>query len=101
MSRVAHFSMLSPLSFQDAFTMLRHRWTTAGDILLLPIDKGAIEELIQAITKRLPRDIIKECNSAFTYVYANRLETPNPASALFSLDEYHLGSKLAINNTKF
>ena len=92
MSRVAQFSVLSPLTPKYTREMLRHRWTTAGGSLPLPIDEDALE-LIYEATKGLPRDIIKVCNSALTHAYANRQKTANLASARFALDEHHMGEE--------
>jgi general secretion pathway protein A len=92
MSRVAQFSVLSPLTKEDALAMMEHRWKTAGGQLPLPFEKEALE-LIYRATKGLPRDIIKVSNSALTHAYASRLEKVNLASARFALDEHHLGSE--------
>lgn len=91
MSRVAQFSVLSPLTPQDAREMLRHRWTTAGGTLPLPFTKDALDSIYEA-TKGLPRDIIKVCNSALTHAYANRQTKANLASARFALAEHHMSA---------
>ena len=91
MSRVAQFSVLSPLTFKDALEMLKHRWKTAGGTFPLPIDINAVE-LIYKATKGLPRDIIKVVNSALAHAYAMHLETANLESAAFALQEHHLNT---------
>ena len=91
MSRVAQFSVLSPLTPQDAREMLRHRWTTAGGTLPLPFTKDALGSIYEA-TRGLPRDVIKVCNSALTHAYANRQEKADLASAQFALTEHHMST---------
>jgi general secretion pathway protein A len=91
LSRVAQFSVLSPLTPQDAREMLRHRWTTAGGTLPLPFTQDALASIYEA-TKGLPRDIIKVCNSALTHAYASRQKQANPGSARFALAEHQLGA---------
>jgi len=91
MSRVAQFSVLSPLTLQDALAMLEHRWKTAGGLSPLPFDRNALE-LIYEATKGLPRDIIKVSNSALTHAYANRQDKADMVSARFALDEHHMGA---------
>ena len=89
MSRVAQFSVLSPLTLQDARGMLRHRWKTAGGTLPLPFDQDALETIYRA-TKGLPRDLIKVSNSALTYAFAHKHKTVNLDGARYALDEHHL-----------
>lgn len=89
MSRVAQFSVLSPLSPQDARDMLKHRWTTAGGTNPLPFTQDALD-LIYAATKGLPRDIIKVCNSALTHAFATRIKKADLASAKFAIAEHHM-----------
>jgi len=91
MSRVAQFSVLSPLTPQDAREMLRHRWTTAGGTLPLPFTKDALGSIYET-TRGLPRDVIKVCNSALTHAYANRQEKADLASAQFALTEHHMST---------
>ncbi|HSG41883.1 MAG TPA: AAA family ATPase [Anaerolineales bacterium] len=89
MSRVAQFGVLSPLTVKDTFTMVEHRWKTAGGEIPLPIDKEALN-LIYEAAKGLPRDIVKVCNSAFTHAYARRLKTATLESAQYAIKEHHL-----------
>ncbi|MBC8508442.1 MAG: AAA family ATPase [Chloroflexi bacterium] len=89
MSRVAQFGVLSPLTIKDAKAMIEHRWKTAGGKQALPIEKKALDQIYQA-TKGLPRDIVKVCNSALTYVYARRLKVANIESARYAIAEHHL-----------
>jgi general secretion pathway protein A len=89
MSRVAQFGVLSPLTVEDTFAMVEHRWKMAGGEAPLPIDKKALI-LIYKATKGLPRDVVKVCNSALTHAYARRLKTATVESAHYAIKEHHL-----------
>ena len=89
MSRVAQFGVLSPLRIEDAKAMIEHRWKIVGGKLPIPFDKKALDFIYEA-TKGLPRDIVKVCNSALTYVYAHRLKVAGIESARYAAEEHHL-----------
>jgi general secretion pathway protein A len=92
MSRVAQFGVLSPLTVKDTFAMVEHRWKTAGGEPPLPIDKEALVQIYE-VTKGLPRDVVKVCNSALTHAYARRLRTATVESAHYAIKEHHLGEE--------
>jgi type II secretory pathway predicted ATPase ExeA len=89
MSRVAQFGVLSPLTVQDTFAMVEHRWKTAWGEPPLPINKEALTAIYEA-TKGLPRDVVKVCNSALTHAYARRLKNATLESAQYAIKEHHL-----------
>lgn len=84
--RVAQFGFLSPLTTDDAWEVLNHRWTVAGGKLPVPIDDEAFNYLYEA-TKGLPSDLIKTVNSAFMYSFGNRSNTVNLECAKYGVEE--------------
>lgn len=84
--RVAQFGFLSPLTTEDAWAVLEHRWTSAGGQLPLPINEDAFNYLYRA-TKGLPSDLIKSVNSALNYAYGIRSERVTMECAEYGIDE--------------
>jgi len=84
--RVAQFGFLSPLTTDDAWEVLNHRWTIAGGHLPVPIDNDAFTYLYES-TKGLPSDLIKTVNSALMYAWGMQLNSVNLESAKYAISE--------------
>lgn len=84
--RVAQFGFLSPLTTDDAWDVLSHRWTVAGGQLPLPMDKDAFDMLYKS-TKGLPSDLVKSANSAFMIAWGSRLDYVTVECAEYAVRE--------------